>query len=223
MPEISDAQVWSLSLCRRLVPSFATIPHLVLRRDSEAWREIAHITGTAPGPWPLRPPRCQGGDLGCDAECLLSAWCLPANQADLPAICGGTDFDVLLNCKVDEQVLSRFIPVTGLEDTDRIWEVVPELVKECSWIAVPTTECVFIIFICIRDREKWVSELKSWAENRGKKWGCFVMSHEGLFCEGPLSQEGLDPSWRATVALVSKGVLDPRLWPIAGDKSAEGV
>ena len=180
-------------------PTALDVPHLLTSLDAELLGQIAHLTKSALGVWPV-PALFDEGDVmdRTRDSAPFSAWTLLANQAELLAfgpvareIFFGTRV-IVLNSLFDEPTLARLMPTTGerletgayvthsFEDSPRL----AELLEECGWALIPIgPERSKAIFLVSPRHALLVTELQNWCERHGRNVGTLKRSAAGLIIE----------------------------------------
>jgi hypothetical protein len=180
-------------------PAALDVPHLITALDSELLGQIAHLTKSALGVWPV-PALFDEGDVMDRAResAPFSAWALLANQAELLAfgpvareIFFGTRV-IVLNALFDEPTLARLMPTTGerletgayvthsFEDSPTL----AELLEECGWALIPIgAGRSKAIFLVSPRHALLVTELQNWCERHGRNVGTLKRGEAGLIIE----------------------------------------
>lgn len=168
-------------------PAALELPHLITALDAELIGKVAHLTKAKIGLWNVPAPFDDQDVFERAREAApLSAWTLPANQAELlsfgaqvqEAIFGARL--MMVDADFDEMTLARLAVTTGtrLETGAYVtqgFQDLPqlgELVELCGWILIPVgPERSKALFLTSRAKADWIVKLDEWCEREGRNQG----------------------------------------------------
>ena len=168
-------------------PAAVDMPHLITALDAELIGKVAHLTKTKMGLWNVPAPFDEQDVFERAREAApLSAWTLPANQAEILSFGAqvqeaifGTKL-MMVDANFDEPTFLRLAVTTGkrLETGAYVtqgYQDLPqlaELVELCSWTLIPVgPERSKGLFLTSRAKADWVAKLEEWCEREGRNQG----------------------------------------------------
>lgn len=168
-------------------PAAAEMPHLITALDAELIGKVAHLTRARMGLWNVPAPFDEQDVFDRAREAApLSAWTLPANQAEVLSFGAqvqeaifGTRL-MMVNAEFDEPTLVRLAVTTGkrLESGAYVTQgfqdlpQLPELVELCGWALIPIgPERSKGLFLASLSKADWIAKLQEWCDREGRNHG----------------------------------------------------
>ena len=168
-------------------PAALDLPHLITALDAELIGKVAHLTKAKIGLWNVPAPFDEQDVFERAREAApLSAWALPANQAELLSFGAqvqeaifGTKL-MMVDADFDEATLARLAVTTGkrLETGAYVTQgfqdlpQLAELVELCRWTLIPIgPERSKGLFLASRIKADWIAKLEEWCEREGRNQG----------------------------------------------------
>ncbi len=170
-----------------LRPAALDMPHLITALDAELIGKVAHLTKARIGLWNVPAPFDERDVFDRAREAApLSAWMLPANQAEVlsfgaqvqEAIFGtrlmmvDAEFDeptlVRLAVTVGKRLESGAYVTQGFQDLPQL----PELIELCEWALIPIgPERSKGLFLTCQSKADWIAKLQEWCDREGRNHG----------------------------------------------------
>ena len=168
-------------------PAAVGLPHLITALDAELIGKVAHLTKAKIGLWNVPAPFDEQDVFERAREAApLSAWMLPANQAEILSFGAqvqeaifGTKL-MMVDADFNEATLARIAVTTGkrLETGAYVtpgFQDLPqlaELLELCGWTLIPVgPERSKGLFLTGRARADWIVKLEEWCEREGRNQG----------------------------------------------------
>ena len=168
-------------------PAAVDVPHLITALDAELVGKVAHLTKAKIGLWNVPAPFDDQDVFERAREAApLSAWMLPANQAEVLSFGAhvqeaifGTKL-MMVDANFDEPTFVRLAVTTGhrLETGAYVTQgyqdlaQLAELIELCGWAVIPVgPERSRGLFLTSRAKADWVAKLEEWCEREGRNRG----------------------------------------------------
>lgn len=168
-------------------PAALELPHLITALDAELIGKVAHLTKAKIGLWNVPAPFDEQDVFDRAREAApLTAWTLPANQAEILSFGAqvqeaifGTKL-MMLDADFDEPTLARLAVTTGerLETGAYVTQgfqdlpTLAELVELCGWVLIPVgPERSKALVLTSRAKADWIAKLDEWCEREGRNQG----------------------------------------------------
>lgn len=165
-------------------PAVLELPHLITALDAELIGKIAHLTKAKMGLWNVPAPFDEQDVYERAREVApLSAWTLPANQAEVLSFGAlvqeaifGTKL-MILDANFDEATLTKIAVTTGQRLSTgayvtRGFQDLPELpllVDQCHWVLIPVgPERSKGLFAVSAAKADWIVKMQEWCEREGR-------------------------------------------------------
>ena len=182
------------------------LPHLITALDAELIGKVAHLTKAKIGLWNVPAPFDEQDVFERAREAApLSAWTLPANQAEILSFGAqvqeaifGTKL-MMVDANFDEPTLHRLAITSGkrLETGAYVtqgYQDLPqlaELIELCAWALIPVgPERSKGLFLTNQAKADWVAKLDEWCEREGRNQGRVRLENGALvYAERPAPEK----------------------------------